>query len=96
MSKEAADALVKEAIAEDREKNDYRPESEATINRLGTPEGMMQAVFILAGGNRGEVTIEQCDEMVSSFVMNGQPEVLLGYLKKAMGVSDGDAKKNIP
>lgn len=94
--KEQADALIKEAIAEDRQINDYRPESESTISRLGTPQGMVQAVFLLAGGEKGEVTLEQCDTMVSSFVLNGQADVLVGYLKRSMGVSataDGSEKK---
>lgn len=90
LSKEAADEMVRAAIAEDRLLNDYRPESESTIKRLGTPAGMTQAIYLLAGGAKGEVTQEQCDTMVSSFVMNGQAEVLVGYLRRAMGISDAD------
>lgn len=94
MSKEEADTLVKEAIAEDKRINDYRPESEATINRLGTPQGLMQAVYLLAGGPQGKVTAEQCDEMVSSFVFNGQMDSLMGYLSKCMGTPAKSAEKN--
>lgn len=94
MNKDEVNVLVKEAIEKDKEINDYRPESQSTINRIGTPQGLMQAVYLLAGGPQGKVTKEQCDEMVSTFVFNGQMDSLMGYLSRCMGIP-ASAEKNV-
>lgn len=81
-----AERLVREAIEEDKQLHDFRPESEATKRAIGTIEGMMKVISLLSGENE-----EAVRDMVLSLVQAGKTDVLA----KAISETIGEVEKKV-
>lgn len=80
MDKELAERLVREAIEEDKKLYDFQPESEATRRELGTVEGMIKAVSLLA-----DESVEDTRAMVLELVREGRTDELTNAIKETIG-----------
>lgn len=95
LPRDMIEAKTKEAIELDKQINDYRPESDCTRKRLGTIEGAMHAIYLMAGGDDGKVTKADCGALVTDFASRGRLDELFGYIEKAIGEFPASAEKNV-
>lgn len=76
-----AEKLVREAIDEDKKLYDFQPESEATRRELGTLEGMIKAISLLA-----DASVEETRTMVLDLVREGRADELTKAIQETIGV----------
>lgn len=80
MPGDMAERLVREAIDEDKQLHDFRPESDATKRAISTVDGMIKIISLLSGESE-EVT----RDMVLSLVKEGRTDVLAAAISETIG-----------
>ena len=75
-----AERLVREAIDEDKQLHDFRPESDATKRAISTIEGMIKIISLLSGESE-----DAARDMVLSLVKSGQTDVLATAISETIG-----------
>jgi hypothetical protein len=80
MPAEMAERLVREAIDEDKQLHDFRPESTATKNALSSVEGIIKVISLLSGEPE-----DACRDMVLSLAQQNKMEVLTNAINGTIG-----------
>lgn len=80
LPQEAAERLVREAIDEDRQLHDFRPESEATKRALQSLDGIIKIISLLSGESDADVKT-----MVMSLAAEGKLDVLTNAIQQTIG-----------
>jgi hypothetical protein len=80
MPAEMAERLVREAIDEDKQLHDFRPESEATKNALSSIEGIIKVISLLSGESE-----DASREMVLTLAQENKLDVLTKAISDTIG-----------
>jgi len=80
MPPEMAERLVREAIDEDKQLHDFRPESEATKNALSSIEGIIKVISLLSGESE-----DASREMVLTLAQENKLDVLTKAISDTIG-----------
>lgn len=86
MPAEMVERMVREAIDEDKQLHDFRPESEATKRALSSIDGVIKAIAILSG---------ESDDEVRSMVLTLAREDRIHILSDAIAQTIGGVEKKV-